>query len=66
MTLNYFFFFCIFQIYGSENKKFLGVVLQRSVIILGCSALICMTIHVNTAAILRLIGQDPEISQYVF
>ncbi|CAD5116782.1 DgyrCDS5631 [Dimorphilus gyrociliatus] len=50
------------QIYGSKNKKFVGVVLQRSLVIMSCAAFICMTIHVNTGAILRAIGQDPEIS----
>ncbi|KAL3847992.1 hypothetical protein ACJMK2_018879, partial [Sinanodonta woodiana] len=53
------------QTYGSVNKTKVGVVFQRSVLILLMCCLPCFAVFMNTEHLLKLIGQDPIIA-FVF
>ncbi|KAK3588460.1 hypothetical protein CHS0354_025117 [Potamilus streckersoni] len=51
------------QTYGSENKTKVGVVFQRSVLILMMCCLPCFAVFLNTEHLLKLIGQNPIIAK---
>lgn len=57
------FYFPFNKIYGSENKKLIGIVLQRNLIIFGITSLIIMSFLVNGESILLILGQDPSVAQ---
>ncbi|KAK2193079.1 hypothetical protein NP493_17g04003 [Ridgeia piscesae] len=49
--------------YGSDNKTLVGDYLQKSLLILALACLPCWAVHLNTEALLRLLGQDEEIAR---
>jgi len=51
------------QSYGSDNKTLVGDYLQKSLLILALACLPCWAVHLNTEALLRLLGQDEEIAR---
>ncbi|KAK3588459.1 hypothetical protein CHS0354_025116 [Potamilus streckersoni] len=51
------------QTYGSVNKTKVGVILQRSVLILLMCCLPCFAVFLNTEHLLKLIGQNPIIAK---
>ncbi|CAL8362463.1 unnamed protein product [Merluccius merluccius] len=53
------------QTFGSRNLHRVGVVLQRSILILLLFCLPCWGLLVNTQAILLAVGQDPEVARIV-
>ncbi|KAL3847991.1 hypothetical protein ACJMK2_018878 [Sinanodonta woodiana] len=53
------------QTYGSVNKTKVGVILQRSVLILLMCCLPCFAVFMNTDHLLKLIGQSPIIANVV-
>ncbi|KAK0152459.1 Multidrug and toxin extrusion protein 1 [Merluccius polli] len=53
------------QTFGSKNLRRVGVVLQRSILILLLFCLPCWGLLVNTQAILLAVGQDPEVARIV-
>uniref|UniRef100_H0XCY6 Multidrug and toxin extrusion protein n=2 Tax=Otolemur garnettii TaxID=30611 RepID=H0XCY6_OTOGA len=53
----------ISQTYGSQNLKYVGVILQRSVLILLLCCLPCWALFLNTQHILLLFRQDPDVSR---
>ncbi|XP_038615058.1 multidrug and toxin extrusion protein 2 isoform X2 [Tachyglossus aculeatus] len=50
------------QTYGSSNKKLVGVVLQRGILILLLCCFPCWALFINTESILLLLRQDPQVS----
>ncbi|XP_065137106.1 multidrug and toxin extrusion protein 1-like [Paramisgurnus dabryanus] len=60
----------ISQTFGGKNMLRVGVILQRSVLILLLFCLPCWALLINTRPILLLLGQDPEVARiaqlYVF
>uniref|UniRef100_F6VZK0 Multidrug and toxin extrusion protein n=1 Tax=Ornithorhynchus anatinus TaxID=9258 RepID=F6VZK0_ORNAN len=48
------------QTYGSSNKKMVGVVLQRGILILLLCCFPCWALFINTESILLLLRQDPQ------
>ncbi|XP_028938374.1 multidrug and toxin extrusion protein 2 isoform X2 [Ornithorhynchus anatinus] len=50
------------QTYGSSNKKMVGVVLQRGILILLLCCFPCWALFINTESILLLLRQDPQVS----
>ncbi|XP_057207699.1 multidrug and toxin extrusion protein 1 [Triplophysa rosa] len=53
----------ISQTFGGKNLLRLGVILQRSVLILLLFCLPCWALLINTHPILLLLGQDPEVAR---
>ncbi|XP_054427135.1 multidrug and toxin extrusion protein 1 isoform X2 [Pteronotus mesoamericanus] len=51
------------QTYGSPNKKHVGVILQRGALVLLLCCFPCWALFLNTQHILRLLGQDPDVSR---
>ncbi|KNC86025.1 hypothetical protein SARC_01825 [Sphaeroforma arctica JP610] len=51
------------QAYGSGQKKKVGVVLQRGLIILNLASIPMLAMWVNTERILNAVGQDPKIAK---
>ncbi|KAM8814163.1 multidrug and toxin extrusion protein 1 isoform 1-T1 [Rhynchonycteris naso] len=51
------------QTYGSPNKKHVGVILQRSTLVLLLCCFPCWALFLNTQQILLLFRQDPEVSR---
>uniref|UniRef100_A0A5F8H5Y0 Multidrug and toxin extrusion protein n=1 Tax=Monodelphis domestica TaxID=13616 RepID=A0A5F8H5Y0_MONDO len=55
----------VFQTYGSTNKKYVGVILQRGILILLLCCFPCWALFINTEQILLLLRQDPDVSSSV-
>ncbi|KAM3604799.1 uncharacterized protein V6R79_016313 [Siganus canaliculatus] len=53
----------ISQIYGSGNLKLVGVILQRSILILLLACFPCWAILINTEPILLAFNQNPEVAR---
>nr|XP_045364953.1 multidrug and toxin extrusion protein 1-like isoform X3 [Camelus bactrianus] len=53
----------ISQTFGSPNKKHVGVILQRGVLVLLLCCLPCWALFLNTQHILLLFRQDPAVSR---
>ncbi|XP_055992852.1 multidrug and toxin extrusion protein 1-like isoform X2 [Sorex fumeus] len=53
----------ISQTYGSRNLKYVGVILQRGVIMLLLCCFPCWALFINTEHILLLFRQDPDVSR---
>ncbi|XP_056613316.1 multidrug and toxin extrusion protein 1 isoform X2 [Triplophysa dalaica] len=53
----------ISQTFGGKNLLHVGVILQRSVLILLLFCLPCWALLINTHPILLLLGQDPEVAR---
>ncbi|KAK2152972.1 hypothetical protein NP493_2379g00010, partial [Ridgeia piscesae] len=51
------------QAYGNDNRKLLGTLLQRSLIIVTLSLSLCYALHLNMEGILVILGQDREIAR---
>uniref|UniRef100_G3VW09 Multidrug and toxin extrusion protein n=1 Tax=Sarcophilus harrisii TaxID=9305 RepID=G3VW09_SARHA len=51
------------QTYGSANKKHVGVILQRGILILLLCCFPCWALFINTEEILLLLRQDPDVSR---
>ncbi|ELK15734.1 Multidrug and toxin extrusion protein 1 [Pteropus alecto] len=51
------------QTYGSPNKKYMGVILQRSLLVLLLCCFPCWALFLNTQQILLLFRQDPDVSR---
>ncbi|KAF6299727.1 solute carrier family 47 member 1 [Rhinolophus ferrumequinum] len=51
------------QTYGSPNKKYMGVILQRSLLVLLLCCFPCWALFLNTEQILLLFKQDPDVSR---
>ncbi|XP_072496101.1 multidrug and toxin extrusion protein 2 [Notamacropus eugenii] len=49
------------QTYGSANKKHVGVILQRGILILLLSCFPCWALFLNTEQILLLLRQNPDV-----
>uniref|UniRef100_A0A2K6PCK5 Solute carrier family 47 member 1 n=1 Tax=Rhinopithecus roxellana TaxID=61622 RepID=A0A2K6PCK5_RHIRO len=49
--------------YGSQNLKYVGVILQRSALILLLCCFPCWALFLNTQHILLLFRQDPDVSR---
>ncbi|XP_032945935.1 multidrug and toxin extrusion protein 1 isoform X2 [Rhinolophus ferrumequinum] len=54
------------QTYGSPNKKYMGVILQRSLLVLLLCCFPCWALFLNTEQILLLFKQDPDVSRQPF
>ncbi|XP_062872663.1 solute carrier family 47 member 4 [Trichomycterus rosablanca] len=58
------------QTFGSKNLLHVGIILQRSILILLLFCLPCWALLINTQHLLLLLGQDPDIARvaqiYVF
>ncbi|XP_016480512.2 protein DETOXIFICATION 29-like [Nicotiana tabacum] len=52
------------QAYGAKQLEMLGIYMQRSWIIVGTTALVLMFPYMFATSLLKLIGQDPEISKW--
>uniref|UniRef100_A0A8C8XW18 Multidrug and toxin extrusion protein n=1 Tax=Panthera leo TaxID=9689 RepID=A0A8C8XW18_PANLE len=52
------------QSFGSPNKKHVGVILQRSTLVMLLCCLPCWALFLNTHNILLLFRQDPAVSRY--
>ncbi|PNI18602.1 SLC47A1 isoform 5 [Pan troglodytes] len=53
----------ISQTYGSQNLKHVGVILQRSALVLLLCCFPCWALFLNTQHILLLFRQDPDVSR---
>nr|XP_040125552.1 multidrug and toxin extrusion protein 1 isoform X3 [Ictidomys tridecemlineatus] len=53
----------ISQTYGSQNLKYVGVILQRGMLILLLCCFPCWALFLNTQHILLLFRQDPDVSR---
>uniref|UniRef100_G3U6X5 Multidrug and toxin extrusion protein n=1 Tax=Loxodonta africana TaxID=9785 RepID=G3U6X5_LOXAF len=51
------------QSFGSQNKKHVGVILQRGTLILLLSCFPCWALYLNTEQLLLLLRQDPAVSR---
>ncbi|CAH1269322.1 SLC47A1 [Branchiostoma lanceolatum] len=51
------------QTFGSENKMRVGIILQRSILILLLCCFPCWSLYMNTEKLLLLIHQDPEVAR---
>ncbi|OAE32077.1 hypothetical protein AXG93_2278s1570 [Marchantia polymorpha subsp. ruderalis] len=51
------------QAYGAKNYRMLGVYLQSSYIVCTGAAFLILALWMNVAAILKAMGQDPEIAR---
>uniref|UniRef100_A0A8C7HF83 Multidrug and toxin extrusion protein n=1 Tax=Oncorhynchus kisutch TaxID=8019 RepID=A0A8C7HF83_ONCKI len=52
------------QTFGGKNLQRVGVILQRSVLILLLFCLPCWAMLLNTQSILLALGQEPEVARY--
>lgn len=59
------FLFCIAQTYGNKNMKRVGVILQRSIIILLLFCLPCWAVLINSYQLLILLHQEEEVARYI-
>lgn len=53
----------VFQSFGSPNKKHVGIILQRGMLVLLLCCLPCWALFLNTQLILLLCRQDPAVSR---
>ncbi|RXN07624.1 multidrug and toxin extrusion 1-like protein [Labeo rohita] len=53
----------ISQTFGGKNLRRVGIILQRSVLILLLFCLPCWALLINTQPLLLLLGQDPEVAR---
>ncbi|XP_064637635.1 multidrug and toxin extrusion protein 1-like [Lineus longissimus] len=51
------------QTFGSGNKKYVGVYLQRGIMIIGLFVLPCWAVFLNTESLLLATGQESEIAR---
>jgi len=51
------------QSYGSKNRKKVGLYLQKALCIFTLALMGCITLNINMELLLRLLGQDPDVSQ---
>ncbi|XP_033753960.1 multidrug and toxin extrusion protein 2-like [Pecten maximus] len=51
------------QTFGSKNKHRVGIIVQRSIVILSLCCLPCCAILINTEHIMNYIGQDPRVAR---
>ncbi|XP_022112046.1 multidrug and toxin extrusion protein 1-like [Acanthaster planci] len=51
------------QTYGSKNKKRVGIIFQRMLLLITLLAIVCWGILLNTEGVLLLFGQDPQIAK---
>ncbi|CAH1777016.1 unnamed protein product [Owenia fusiformis] len=51
------------QAFGSENKKQVGIYLQRNLLITGLTCLPCWALFLNAETVLVAIGQDPAVAR---
>ncbi|KAM9254105.1 multidrug and toxin extrusion protein 2-like [Dugong dugon] len=51
------------QSFGSQNKKHVGVILQRGALVLLLSCFPCWALFLNTEQLLLLLRQDPAVSR---
>ncbi|KAI5626706.1 hypothetical protein C0J50_13666, partial [Silurus asotus] len=51
------------QTFGSKNLLHVGVILQRSILILLLFCLPCWGVLINTQSFLLLVGQDPDVAR---
>lgn len=51
------------QTFGGKNLQRVGVILQRSVLILLLFCLPCWAMLLNTQSILLALGQEPEVAR---
>ncbi|XP_035679458.1 multidrug and toxin extrusion protein 1-like [Branchiostoma floridae] len=51
------------QTFGSDNKMRVGIILQRSILILLLCCFPCWSLYMNTEKLLLLIHQDPEVAR---
>uniref|UniRef100_A0A8C1C175 Multidrug and toxin extrusion protein n=2 Tax=Cyprinus carpio TaxID=7962 RepID=A0A8C1C175_CYPCA len=55
----------ISQTFGGKNLHRVGIILQRSVLILLLFCLPCWALLINTQPLLLLLGQDPEVASFI-
>nr|DBA33462.1 TPA: hypothetical protein GDO54_001144 [Pyxicephalus adspersus] len=53
----------ISQIYGGKNLKYIGVIVQRAILILSLACFPCWALYINTENILLLCGQDKDLAR---
>nr|XP_020862698.1 multidrug and toxin extrusion protein 1 isoform X2 [Phascolarctos cinereus] len=53
----------ISQTYGSRNLKYVGVIVQRGILMLLLCCFPCWAVFINTEQILLLFRQDPDVSR---
>ncbi|XP_071791226.1 multidrug and toxin extrusion protein 1-like [Asterias amurensis] len=51
------------QTYGSDNKKRVGIILQRFFVLTMLLSVVCSGVLINTEGLLLLVGQDPYIAR---
>ncbi|XP_018416949.1 PREDICTED: multidrug and toxin extrusion protein 1-like [Nanorana parkeri] len=51
------------QSYGGKNLKYIGVVVQRAILILSLACFPCWAFYINTENILLLCGQDKDLAR---
>ncbi|CAH1777023.1 unnamed protein product [Owenia fusiformis] len=51
------------QAYGGNNKKMVGVYLQRSLLMIFLGAVVLVPLHLNAEGLLRAIGQDHQVAK---
>ncbi|XP_076832819.1 multidrug and toxin extrusion protein 1-like isoform X2 [Brachyhypopomus gauderio] len=51
------------QTFGSKNLLYVGVILQRGILILLLFCLPCWALLINTQSLLLLLGQEPEVAR---
>ncbi|XP_067650924.1 multidrug and toxin extrusion protein 1-like [Haliotis asinina] len=51
------------QTYGSTNKKNLGILLQRALLINMLASIPCIALYINVERILLAFGQNPDVSR---
>uniref|UniRef100_A0A8C6C7T4 Multidrug and toxin extrusion protein n=1 Tax=Monodon monoceros TaxID=40151 RepID=A0A8C6C7T4_MONMO len=54
------------QSFGAKNLKRVGIVLQRSILILMLCCFPCWALFLNTESLLLFLKQDPEVSRSLF
>lgn len=55
----------VLQTYGGGNMKRVGVILQKSILILLLFCLPCWAVLINTHNLLLLMGQEQEVARYI-
>ncbi|XP_075707247.1 multidrug and toxin extrusion protein 1-like [Rhinoderma darwinii] len=51
------------QIYGGRNYKFIGIIVQRAILILTLACFPCWALYINTENILLLCGQNKDLAR---
>ncbi|XP_069613345.1 multidrug and toxin extrusion protein 1-like isoform X1 [Ranitomeya imitator] len=51
------------QIYGGRNLKYMGVIIQRAILILSLACFPCLALYINTENIMLLFGQNKEVAR---